>query len=140
MPKVKSPDAVISSVAIAGLTVAVSTTGTKQAPGSTLTRWTMDYGDGSPLLAGAGKPPTAVPAYAYAQGGDYRLWLQVWDRNGLTDRDSRVIALTAPPIPPGPTELASSTEPCSVVDGGQVAMDGDGSGLMISDTLMAGLE
>lgn len=121
MPKPKNPDAVISSVQVTDATVVVSTAGTKPAPSSKLRNYELDYGDGSPILTGNGAPPASFPPYTYAASSTYRIKLQVWDKNGYTDSDTREVDVVVPtPEPPhpnlpsAPTGLTASVQSATI--------------------------
>lgn len=79
------------------------------APTGTLRRWTLDFGDGSPLHEGT-KTPTPV-THTYTDAGTYTATLRVYDNRNNEAMDSANIVVTDVGVPPPPPEPEPEPEP-----------------------------
>jgi phospholipase C len=53
-------------------------------PDSTITSWSINFGDGSAPVSGTGAPPDPTTTHTYSQAGDYGVTLTLTDANGAT--------------------------------------------------------
>jgi hypothetical protein len=80
--KKKATEAALSYVSVSadGMTLTVSTSGTRPKPGAKITKWFLNWGDGNES-SGNGTPPATL-SHRYQNGGEYLLRLTVLDTNG----------------------------------------------------------
>jgi phospholipase C/outer membrane protein assembly factor BamB len=64
--------------------VTFDASGTEPAPGTTITSWTLKFGDGTTPLTGTGPPPSPTATHDYPEAGSYGVTLTVTDSNGTT--------------------------------------------------------
>jgi outer membrane protein assembly factor BamB len=79
-------------------------------PDSTITSWSLSFGDGSQQVTGTGAPPSPTATHNYRQAGDYQLTMTVTDANG--------VSATAPftfIVKPSLTLLPSTSPPTGTV-------------------------
>ena len=75
-----------------------ASTGAACANGTGIASWTVDFGDGSPIVTGAGQPASAV-LHTYAIGGSFTPRLTVADRAGARATDTgAAVRVFAPPL------------------------------------------
>lgn len=85
------PVAVIAQPVVDGLSVALTSTGSRD-PDGTLQAWRWTFGDG----AGQDGPSAS---HAYAAGGSYEVHLTVTDDDGASTTTSTTVTVSAPPPP-----------------------------------------
>jgi PKD repeat protein len=126
---VKITVAVISAFSNDNGNVIISTLGTKAAPGSKLTAFSVAWGDGL-FTNGSGKPSDKVN-HVYAKSGSYRVSLKVYDSKGRFSESSMgmIVQINSGTNPPSSIvaslELASTFKCISV----RVPISSDISGI-----------
>lgn len=61
-------------------------------PGSTVSNWSLDFGDGSPPKMGSGAPSSAV-THEYTERGVFRAVLTITNSSGMTDTHSLIVSV-----------------------------------------------
>lgn len=65
--------------------------------GATIVSWTIDWGDGSPVLNGTGQPPTSI-VHRYTNQQTNTATMTVFDSNGLNANDTAIVQTFAQPL------------------------------------------
>jgi phospholipase C/outer membrane protein assembly factor BamB len=82
---------------------------------SSISSWTLSFGDGSPDVSGSGAPPSPTANHTYVSAGAYPVVLSVTDGNGVTATTSETfivssnLQLSTQDLPPLGTEVVSGT-------------------------------
>jgi len=64
--------------------------------GSSLTAWSLGFGDGSPSASGSGVPPLAGETHVYPSAGTYAATLSVTDAQGEVSQATAAVVVSAP--------------------------------------------
>jgi phospholipase C len=83
--------------------------------------WTLDFGDGSSVASGTGKPPASIP-HTYTAAGTYTATLTVDNAQGKGTIATLGVDVSAPPAPPATTWITGS--PINALAGKTVTFDG----------------